>query len=140
MPYKDPDQSKAYKLAHSRLPKQRAIQKARRDTPGYKEYIDPLKRTSMLRLRYGITQGDYQQMLDRQHGGCAVCHTTVTGNRNQYFDVDHDHKTGAVRGLLCRRCNITLGYYETAQELFTQLEAYLGAHHLEYDPKGVKNG
>lgn len=134
MPYKDPEQSKAYKFAHSRLPKQRAIQKARRDTPGFKDYMDPIKRTSMLRKRYGLTQDDYQRMLDRQNGGCAVCHTTVTGGRNRYFDVDHDHETGLVRGLLCRRCNITLGHYECFQNMAQMFEAYLH----EYDPKGKK--
>lgn len=134
MPFKDPNTAKAYKLAHSRLPKERAKQKARRDTPGYKKYIDPIKRSSMLRRRYGITQDDYQRMLDRQNGGCAVCHTTVPGNRCQYFDVDHDHTTGLVRGLLCRHCNVTLGCYENNQDLFVLFQAYLS----EYDPKGMK--
>jgi len=135
MPYKDPEVLKAYKLAHSRLPKERAKQKARRDAPGYKEHMDPIKRTSMLRKRYGITHEDYERMLARQSGGCAVCHTTVPGNRHRHFDVDHDHTTGLVRGLLCRHCNVTLGCYENNQDLFILFQAYLN----EFDPK-IKKG
>lgn len=53
---------------------------------------------------YGITQLDYDRMLEHQNGVCAICGGTRPGN----LDVDHDHKlTGrdAVRGLLCKRCN-----------------------------------
>lgn len=131
MPYKDPVKSAAYKLAHSRLPKERAKQRARRLTPGFKETQYPVKRKSMLKQRYGITHEDYLHMLTEQNGACAVCKTTVTGNRCRYFDVDHDHETGKVRGLLCRRCNVTLGVIEKNRERIMLLEKYL----REYDPK-----
>lgn len=50
---------------------------------------------------YGITQADYERMLAAQGGGCAIC----GGKRRGNLDIDHCHKTGRVRGLLCRRCN-----------------------------------
>ena len=62
--------------------------------------------------RYGLTSSDYQAMLVRQNGVCAMCHRDCrTGQR---LCVDHNHVTGEVRALLCRRCNAGLGYLEDA--------------------------
>ncbi|MEV0470738.1 endonuclease VII domain-containing protein [Streptomyces prunicolor] len=50
---------------------------------------------------YGLEPGEYQALLDYQNGMCAIC-----GQQRRYrLDVDHDHKTGLVRGLTCRLCN-----------------------------------
>lgn len=74
-------------------------------------------RNRMLRHRYGIEEADYQRMFQEQHGKCAICRTdkpTRTGKKlltgdDHAFHVDHDHETGAVRGLLCPSCNKALG-------------------------------
>jgi len=53
--------------------------------------------------RYGLSSEQYKEMLERQGGVCALCRQQCkTGNR---LCVDHDHDTGKVRALLCRRCN-----------------------------------
>jgi hypothetical protein len=57
-----------------------------------------------LRYRYGITPDDRDQMLAAQRFRCAVGHAT-----GQPLEVDHDHVTGAVRGLLCGACNRGIG-------------------------------
>lgn len=61
-----------------------------------------------LKRYYKITQADYDNMLSKQGGKCAVCgiQKCATGKA---FAVDHDHSTGKVRGLLCARCNLLLG-------------------------------
>lgn len=51
---------------------------------------------------YGITGDDYDSLLKAQGGKCAICRARP---RSKRLAVDHDHKTGAVRGLLCSRCN-----------------------------------
>lgn len=51
---------------------------------------------------YGITAEQYDWLFKRQGGRCAVCRNKP---RSQRLAVDHDHQTGAVRGLLCKRCN-----------------------------------
>jgi hypothetical protein len=51
---------------------------------------------------YGITGDGYEALLERQGGKCAICRARPKSKR---LAVDHDHKTGAVRGLLCSRCN-----------------------------------
>lgn len=56
----------------------------------------------MVEKVYGITGDDYDRLLALQGGGCAVCGARPRSKRHA---VDHDHKTGAVRGLLCKRHN-----------------------------------
>lgn len=54
--------------------------------------------------KYGITPQQYEELLRHQEYGCAVCGKTEADNR-QRLAVDHNHVTGKIRGLLCRRCN-----------------------------------
>lgn len=64
-----------------------------------------------IKHRYGITLEQYHEMLDAQGGGCAICKGPGKSWRKseflvpRLFDVDHDHVTGKVRGLLCNSCN-----------------------------------
>jgi hypothetical protein len=53
----------------------------------------------------GVSDADYERMLAAQDGHCAICPSTPKTRR---LHVDHDHRTGAVRGLLCHRCNRAL--------------------------------
>lgn len=70
------------------------------------------------KTKYGLNKEQYQAMLEEQHGICALCPQPATV-------VDHDHKTGRVRGLLCRRCNLFLGYIEGTPELYARALIYL---------------
>lgn len=74
-----------------------------------------------LLYRYNITLVDYRALLTFQRGRCALCDTNEPGGRGQ-FKVDHDHVTGAVRGLLCHLCNVGLGHFEL---LTGHAESYL---------------
>jgi hypothetical protein len=58
--------------------------------------------------RYGITIADYDVMLAAQGGGCACCGAKANRTGKRLF-VDHDHDTGAVRGILCHKCNAGIG-------------------------------
>lgn len=57
---------------------------------------------AMVKRTYGLEGEQYEALLDMQSGGCAVCGAKPKSKR---LAVDHDHKTGAVRGLLCKRHN-----------------------------------
>ena len=67
-----------------------------------------------------------ERMLEAQGGVCAICRKPRPENRTLH--VDHDHKTGRIRGLLCFRCNNALGDFEEQWELFQ-----LAADYLERD-------
>lgn len=66
----------------------------------------PSDRKSHLKRNFGLTLEDYDRRLGDQDGGCAICGDPP---RSTALHVDHDHATGAVRGLLCFRCNSALG-------------------------------
>jgi hypothetical protein len=73
---------------------------------------------------YGITLEDYNKMFGEQNGCCAIC-----GKHQQdlkaSLHVDHNHTTGAVRGLLCHHCNVGLGHFEDNITLLSNAIAYL---------------
>jgi Autographiviridae endonuclease VII len=68
-------------------------------------------RNALKRL-YGITEEQYNEMLQRQGGCCAICRNPQNNHTSKRLHVDHDHSTGVVRGLLCYRCNQGLGSFE----------------------------
>lgn len=61
--------------------------------------------------RYGLTVDQYDALLEKQGGGCAICLKPMPeeGSGHLRLCVDHCHDTGEVRGLLCMRCNTALG-------------------------------
>lgn len=67
-----------------------------------KEY----NRVHHLDITYGLSLEDWHELLDKQNGVCAIC-----GESFDKLCVDHDHKTGQVRGLLCDKCNKGLGQF-----------------------------
>lgn len=72
---------------------------------------------------YGITAEIYNRMLANQGGVCAICKGPPTVRK--VFYIDHNHKTGKVRGLLCHQCNIALGHIENSHKSFL---TYLKEH------------
>lgn len=76
----------------------------------HKEKILARVKIDTLKRKYGITLAEYDQMLEEQHGVCAICGGADPSGRR--LAVDHDHETGKVRGLLCTSCNTRLGFLE----------------------------
>ena len=72
----------------------------------------------------GVDDDRYAEMLRVQGGGCAIC-----GNppKTRRLDVDHDHRTGKIRGLLCHRCNRALPNWISGPWLWRALQ-YLAQH------------
>lgn len=87
------------------------------------------KRNGRLKAAFGITLEDYDRMLASQNGCCAICgiaemHVNHPRARRNFY-VDHDHKTGKVRGLLCQNCNFGIGHFRDSSELLRTAAAYL---------------
>ncbi len=110
-----------YREGHREVLRARAHERGPDDRERHRERIRVTQatwyerhgRASELRINYGMTITDYDAMLARQGGGCAICGSTTSGGRGRHFHVDHDHVSGKVRGLLCHRCNVGLAPLET---------------------------
>lgn len=88
----------------------------------------PARRESSLRSKYGLSLKDYQAMCDAQNGLCAICLRPPRGKTNgKWLYVDHDAKTGKVRGLLCAGCNTGIGQLLHDRTIFLRAIDYLGA-------------
>lgn len=107
MAYKDPEQKKAYQRAYYAANREACLQASRNATvTGF----------------YGLTLGQHAAMLKEQDGVCAICRNPSDGRR---LDIDHDHTTHKVRGLLCRRCNTSIGRFEDSPALLRAAAEYL---------------
>lgn len=114
---KQPEKHREYARAH---PERRRARYAAHPEREHKRY---------LKKEYGLTLPQWEDMLVRQSGRCAVCRTPMFSPH-----VDHNHTTGKVRGLLCKRCNLAEGYMRnsaraagvTVSELGSLLTTYLG--------------
>lgn len=80
-----------------------------------------------LRTAFGITHKDYEAMLETQDGTCAICYGPQNMGK-KHFAVDHNHDTGEIRGLLCNRCNMTLGLVKENIPLLMDMVSYLTYH------------
>ncbi len=82
-------------------------------------------RRSHLKAKYGLTLEQYDDMLDRQGGGCAICDEPPGDTA---LHVDHCHDTGRIRGLLCFRCNSALGNLRHDPEVIGRALEYVAVH------------
>ena len=88
---------------------------------------NPDKHTSsVLKSVYGITLDDYNKMYAAQEGLCAICGSDRSNSdRSKRFYIDHCHKTGKVRGLLCVHCNWLLGNAKDSVDILGNAANYL---------------
>jgi hypothetical protein len=82
----------------------------------------PTARDVRLLTLYGITEAERAKILEYQGGGCAAC------GEKRPLNVDHDHRTGVVRGLLCWRCNKMVAYLRDSAALADAAALYLRTH------------
>ena len=75
--------------------------------------------------QFGIDKLGYDALLAAQGGRCAICGTSNPGNGFDRLHVDHDHRTGTVRGLLCSACNRGLGCFRDSPALLMVAAQYL---------------
>lgn len=72
--------------------------------------------------RYGLTVAQYNAMLVASKGNCQLCGKPLPKTR---INIDHDHKTNKVRGLLCVRCNSGIGFFFDDPAYMRQAIAYI---------------
>ncbi len=77
-----------------------------------------------LKSKFGITVEEYRKMFERQENRCAICWKDgKTSTRKLH--IDHDHKTGKIRGLLCKNCNHGLGMFKDDMYRLLNAVSYL---------------
>jgi Recombination endonuclease VII len=77
-----------------------------------------------LKKKYGIGAAEVDRLTQEQGGLCAVCRSRPA------TQVDHDHKTGVVRGILCLYCNAAMGAFRDSPMIMTNAIKYLEIHGL----------
>jgi hypothetical protein len=90
---------------------------------GVNAYCKECSRNSVVKSKYGLSTAEYRELIQAQEGKCAICAGTCS--TNQRLCVDHCHKTGAVRGLLCNNCNRAIGLLQDDPNLLQQAKDYL---------------
>jgi hypothetical protein len=92
-------------------------------------------KNSALKKSYGITLEDYQKMSEKQNHSCAICEEKETAvdakGAERFMPVDHCHKTGKIRALLCSSCNKALGGFKDNPDLLRKAAKYIEKHIAE---------
>ena len=96
-----------------------AYRRVRRSDPVVKR----AGRAGHLKRKYGITVEQYEVMVKKQGGGCAICGRPPA--QGSSLHVDHDHDSGRIRGCLCFRCNNALGDLGDSPDMLVEAAMYL---------------
>ncbi len=94
-----------------------ATQQSKSKTPQYREYRRKARINAHAK-RFGLTVEEYLKLRAQKH--CDIC-----GRRGERLHIDHDHQTKRVRGMLCRHCNMGLGFLCDDPSLLRRAIAYL---------------
>lgn len=117
-----PAKARARRWQQENSEKVNAYYRARRLDPEVKLR----ERAGHLMRKYGMTIEQYDAMLEAQGGGCFIC--SRPPREDISLHVDHDHSTGAIRGILCFRCNNALADFQEDPAVLTKAVAYLVSH------------
>lgn len=93
------------------------------------EGVRAKQRSNEIRLRYGLTPSDFDEMVATQGNRCAICGNEPVDGK--VLHIDHDHESGAVRGLLCGHCNRAIGLFRDNADVIEMAAAYL--RHFEVE-------
>lgn len=128
-------ENQSYYQKNSTTVKSKAVAWRAKNSARYSEYMKARYKADKGRFKdkilqrvYGITMEDYNFMLHQQGFVCACCFSKDSGYKSGCFGVDHCHKTGKVRDLLCSRCNLTIGMIEDNPHLALMMASYLFEH------------
>lgn len=83
-----------------------------------------------MRKNYGLSVEQYDELVQNQNGVCAICGSGAPSGHKKRLNIDHCHKTGTVRGLLCDLCNRAIGLMRDDTALLTKAIHYLNKNSL----------
>lgn len=117
------DEDGRMKLQHEKSAQQLGVERYQKTAKG-----KTTQRRTWLKTNYNLTLERYAEMLAEQRGVCALCfcpETRKTRGKEFWLTVDHDHKTGKVRKLLCHKCNAGIGFMGENPDRLRAAAAYL---------------
>ena len=88
-------------------------------------------RRAKIKYRYGLSYEDWLQLWENQDGKCAICGKPFTEPSDAH--IDHNHKTGELRELLCKKCNFGISFFDDDPKLLSKAIKYL----KKYKPKRI---
>lgn len=114
MPLKNKAQNKEYWRQHYLANKEHRLANAKIYYAANKEKIFDTNRRYRMKRVYGMSVEEYDGMVIAQGNQCAICKKNSPGGRTKLgrWHIDHCHESNRVRGLLCLRCNMALGWHE----------------------------
>lgn len=127
--------AKAWYHDHKNDPEYIARRKRWESTPRYKamrrasakkwaeQNPDRVLHNRVMRM-YGISGEEFMELMNAQAGRCAICKQEFA-DKPRSINVDHDHKSGHVRGLLCGKCNLALGHFGDSEVTLLSAVSYL---------------
>ena len=139
MPHKDPvkkaEYFRKYYLMRKDDPAYRAVQKRGQKSwrQRNKSKIQAAYRAWDLKKNYGLTLEEFDQMFENQEGLCAICSKLLCRCKGCSVprsalrpNIDHNHETGEVRGILCRQCNTGIALLHESGHVLKSAALYLG--------------
>ena len=114
-------QQKEYRSKPEVKARENAWMRNRRKDPLLKAKTSAWQRKCL----YGITSERFDEIFERQHRKCAICEATEPNGNG--WNVDHDHNTQAIRGILCGKCNKGIGLLQDSSEVLRKAIVYLEA-------------
>lgn len=102
-----------------------AATKRWRENRSYEQKLQDVQvnRRRNLWASYRITPEEYARLVDQQDSRCLICQVPFSGNAKPH--IDHDHKNGTVRGVLCHLCNVLIGHARESDWILQQARYYL---------------
>ena len=92
-----------------------------------KRKIDDWSQKYNMQYNHRLSWEEFEELVDEQEGKCAICNVELIlgGHKNESTCVDHDHKTGAIRGILCRLCNRGIGLLKDDINILREAANYI---------------
>jgi len=123
----EPRRDRPGQLRSQCRPCKSAAANASKKRTGYKWKRPPeQRRLYRLKTIFGLTEQAHTELYNEQFGRCAICGTHEKDTAGKRLRVDHCHKTGHIRGLLCLHCNSGIGMFRDSGDTLKKAIKYLG--------------
>ena len=103
----------------------------RSDNQTFRSECKECHKERQIKNKFGVDYQEYHRLLKAQGYRCEICLSSLESSRYSKFAIDHCHKTGHVRGLLCTNCNVGLGMFKDNPIRLNSAIKYLHKHSRE---------